>query len=544
MKPLIVQSDMSILLQTNVSNFETVKDELFKFSEISLSPDSVYIFKITKLSIWNAIAMGVTKEYVCNTLDRYSKFPVPVRVKEEVSKWFLSYGVVSLRLIEGKIYLSTKDNVLKEKITKSGRIDSLVIGEDSNGFIIPNHYRGEIKHTLMSMDISTNDEIGFTKGDPLSLEIRERHLTDNFPIEIRDYQEESSQAISVSGSGAVILPCGSGKTMVGVCLMAKERSTTLIVTNSSASVNQWKNTLLNFTTLKDEDISCYSADNKVIAPVTICTYNMLAYSRKGEFIHFNKIIKQNYGLLIMDEVHLMPAEMFRIVASFQAIKRMALTATFIREDGRHRDIFTLIGPKRYEKPWKDLEARGYIAKVRLQEVRVPLSDEDQKRYRQSTTYQEKVTIATMSDNKIKVIRQLLERHKGQKILIIGQYTEQLEKYAKELCIPIVHGSHSDKERETLYNKLRAGEIQTLIASSIANAALDIPGISVVCQISFLGGSRNEETQRVGRCSRPKEIASFFYTLVSKDTMEEKQNFNRQRFLTGEGYAYEIKEMSA
>jgi len=331
--------------------------------------------------------------------------------------------------------------------------------------------------------------------------------------------------------------------MVGIRFAEMCQSTTLIVTNSAASVKQWKQSLLEFTDLKEDQISCYDSKNKNFAPVTICTYNMLAYRYKGEFIHFDKFIKQNWGALILDEVHLMPANMFRIVASFQATKRLALTATFVREDGRERDIFTLIGPKRYDKPWKDLEAQGYIATITLKEIRVPLKSNDKKSYLESDKYQDKLNIAVMSPNKLEAIRQLMAQHKDDKILIIGQFTEQLETFAEKLNIPVVHGKHSTNEREYYYDKMRSDDINVLAASSIANAALDIPGITVVIQISFQGGSRNEEAQRVGRATRPKEKPAYFYTLVSKDTVEEAQNFNRQQFLTNEGYKYEIQEMA-
>jgi DNA excision repair protein ERCC-3 len=331
--------------------------------------------------------------------------------------------------------------------------------------------------------------------------------------------------------------------MVGIRFAEMCQTTTLIVTNSAASVKQWKQSLLDFTDLTEDQISCYDANNKTFAPVTICTYHMLAYKSKGEFIHFNRFIQQSWGALILDEVHLMPANMFRIVASFQATKRLALTATFVREDGREKDIFTLIGPKRYDKPWKDLEAQGYIASVNLKELRVPLTKKDKKSYLEAKNYQDKLDIAVMSENKVEAIRFLLAKHKGEKILIIGQFVDQLEVISGMLNIPVVHGQNSDKEREFYYDKMRSDNINELIASSIANAALDIPGISVVIQISFLGGSRNEEAQRVGRATRPKDCPAYFYTLVSKDTMEEAQNFNRQQFLTGEGYKYEIQEMA-
>lgn len=543
-KSLIVQSDNTIMLLTSDPMFNSIKDELIKFSEIKQSPDSMYVYEITALSIWNAIAIGIKKEEVIKTLNDNSMYPVPSSVVEHINNWYDSYGVVDLESYDDKnFFLKVLDSKLKLKIKDNAVVAKFLNEEKDNGFIIRNNYRGEIKSVLMKNNISVNDKIGYSSGEPLSFTMREAHRTKGFNIEVRYYQEESCSAVHSAGNGTVVLPCGSGKTMVGVRFAELCQTTTLIVTNSSASVKQWKQSLLDFTDLKEDQISCYTAENKVFAPVTICTYNMLAYKSKGEFIHFNKFIQKNWGALILDEVHLMPANMFRIVASFQSSKRLALTATFVREDGREKDIFTLVGPKRYDKPWKDLEAQGFIASVNLKELRVPMSESDKKSYTEAKTYQEKLNIAVMSPSKIEATKKLLEKHKNDKILIIGQFTEQLEMFSKQLGIPMVDGSNSTKEREFYYDKMRSDGINALIASSIANAALDIPGISVVIQISFQGGSRSEESQRVGRATRPKDKPAYFYTLVSKDTQEESQNFNRQRFLTGEGYKYEIQEMA-
>jgi DNA excision repair protein ERCC-3 len=543
MKCLLVQSDMTVMLNTNDPSFDTVKDELISFCELDQSPDKIFIFKITNLSIWNAIAMGVSKDQVLDILNKYTKFPIPDQFIKNLSKWFNSYGVVDLNTFGDDLIVTTKNSEIFSKIKNSSFYKKLIEKEVSEGFVIRKHYRGEIKHALMQIDISVNDKVGFNKGNPLHFSLRQKHRTKGFDVVIRDYQEESSQAVHVAGAGVVTLPCGSGKTPTGLMLAIKNQCSTLIVTNSAASVKQWKQTLIDFTDLTEDQISCYTASNKKVAPITICTYNMIAYRKNGEFVHFNKISQEDFGLLILDEVHLMPATCFRVVASFQACKRLALTATFVREDGREKDIFTLIGPKRYDKPWKDLEARGFIAKVNLQELRVPLNENDKNRYVSSKNYQEKINIAIMSENKLKATKILLEKHKDDKVLIIGQYTDQLEDFSRILNIPVVHGGHSDKEREKYYDQMRNDEINVLIASSIANAALDIPAINVVIQISFQGGSRSEECQRVGRSSRPKEKQAFFYTIVSKDTVEEKQNFNRQQFLTNEGYKYEIKEMA-
>jgi len=531
------------MLQTSDPMFDKVKDELIKFSEMKLSPDTMYVYEITALSIWNAITIGIEREYIFKILNENSKFPVPLNVIDHINNWYNTYGIVDLEAHDDKhFFLKVIDPSIRKKLKDNATVSPLLCEDKEKGFLIRYNHRGEIKSALMKNNISVHDQVGYTAGEPLAFKIRDVHLTKGFDIEVRYYQEESCSAVYSAGNGVIVLPCGAGKTMCGLRFAEMCQSTTLIVTNSAASVKQWKQAFLEFTDLTEDDISCYDSDNKVFGKVTICTYNMLAYRYKGEFIHFNRFIQQNWGVLILDEVHLMPANMFRIVASFQATKRLALTATFVREDGREKDIFTLIGPKRYDKPWKDLEAQGYIATVTLKEMRVPLTKKDKQEYLESDKYQDKLNLAVMSSNKIEATRQLLAKHKGEKILIIGQFTDQLDQFAKELGIPVVKGKNSSKEREYFYDRMRSDEINELVASSIANAALDIPGISVVIQISFQGGSRNEEAQRVGRATRPKDCPAYFYTLVSKDTVEEAQNFNRQQFLTGEGYKYEIQEM--
>lgn len=542
-KSLIVQSDNTIMLQTSDPMFDKVKDDLIQFSEIKQSPDSMYIYEITALSIWNAIAIGIDRDHIFQTLNENSKYPVPQTVLDHINKWFDTYGVVTLEAHDEEYFFLRVSDKIKITLKENAVVATLLCKETEDGFLIRYNHRGEIKSVLMKNNISVHDKIGYTAGETLNFKIRKTHLTEGFDIKIRYYQEESCSAVYSAGNGTVVLPCGSGKTMVGLRFAEMCQSTTLIVTNSAASVKQWKKAFLEFTDLKEEDISCYDSNNKVFGKVTICTYNMLAYRYKGDFIHFNKFIKKNWGVLILDEVHLMPATMFRIVASFQATKRLALTATFVREDQREKDIFTLIGPKRYDKPWKDLEAQGYIATVTLKEMRVPLTKSDKQDYLEATKYQDKLSLAVMSSNKVEATRQLIAKHKGEKILIIGQFTDQLDAFAKELGIPVVKGKNSTKEREFYYDQMRSDSINELVASSIANAALDIPGISVVIQISFQGGSRNEEAQRVGRATRPKDCPAYFYTLVSKDTVEEAQNFNRQQFLTNEGYKYEIQEMA-
>jgi DNA excision repair protein ERCC-3 len=388
----------------------------------------------------------------------------------------------------------------------------------------------------MEHSFPVDDTLGFTQGSSLQINLKPATT-------VREYQKEAGESINKSGNGTVVLPCGSGKTLVGIYLATLTKTSTLIVTNSQNSVKQWKNSLLKFTDISEDSISTYDANNKEIKPITITTYNMISYKKKGEFIHYATLNKFDWGLLICDEVHLLPANMFRVVASMQSSKRLALTATFVREDGREKDIFTLIGPKRYDKPWKDLENKGFISEIELQEVPVVMSEKAKSEYNTATNGQTKFEIASGNDNKIKAVKVLLNQHKNDTVLIIGQFTEQLQNLAQELNLPLVMGSTKDSSREEIYEQMRQNKINVFVASKVANAALDIPNINVVIQISSQYGSRNEEAQRIGRGIRPKDKGAFFYTLVSKDTIEETYNLNRQQFLTNEGYRYTIKEIS-
>ena len=532
-KLLIVQSDFSMMLETSHPEFVTIRNDIIKFSEIQQAPEFIHIFKITDLSIWNAAAMGTTQEYILNTLEKYSQYEIPSNVLTQVKAWYVKYGAVELEYenySSDRILLKATPEYTNEIETE---LKSLIIDKTNAGFIIENTQRGPVKNKLLQIGLPVKDNLGFTKGNPLNVNLKST-------TQLRGYQKEAAENIHTSGHGTVILPCGSGKTIVGINLVTLTKTSTLIVTNSQTSVSQWKESLLKFTDISEDDIAIYG-DNKEIKAITITTYNMVAYKNKNEFVHFNKFEKANFGLLICDEVHLMPADMFRIVASLQALKRLALTATFVREDGKEKEIFTLIGPKRYDKPWKDLEVLGFIAKIQLKEIRIPLNLVDKERYNQAVNGQIKFEISATAESKINMISQLIAKHKDDTILIIGHFTDNLEAIGKKLNIPVISGKTSAKERKFWFNKLRTKEINVLIASKIANAALDIPDINVVIQISFQYGSRNEEAQRIGRAIRPKEKEAFFYTLISKDTVEADYNFNRQKFLINEGYRYQISE---
>lgn len=534
MNKLMIQDNFTAILKKG-SNYQEIMDELIKFSEVKQSSDELSIVAFTSIAIWNAIEVGLTKEHILGTLSKYS-YNVPSKLENQISLWFERYGAMALKVFDEKrIILTTSSEDLKKEVRRIKKIKQYLELESKEGFIFSNSSRGEIKSILVQKDILVKDTIGYTKGISLPFQMK---------IEVRGYQEDSAQMVIRSGAGIVCLPCGAGKTVVGLRAMSLNQTSTLIVTNSQASVKQWKLSLLKFTSLTEDQISTYDKDNKEIRPVTITTYNMLAYKNKGELVHFNKFLSENWGLLICDEVHLFPADMFRVVASLQSIKRLGLTASFIREDGREKEILSLLGPIRFNKPWKDLEDSGHIAKVTLNEVKVEMGAEDRKRYVEASNVQEKFQIASTSSSKLSALKQLLLKHKDDKVLVIGNFTEQLLSMSKELNIPCVYGESSNQEREKYYDMMRNDQINVLIASKIATTALDIPKINVVIQVSIQYGSRSAEAQVVGRSTRPKEEGSFCYTLVSKNTVEEDYNYNRQVFLTEEGYKYEIVNLAA
>jgi len=535
MKMLLIQDDFTILLQTNHPDFEIIRDRVIRFAEIYQSPDSLYIFRITNLSIWNAAALGYSKHFILDTLKDYSINNIPSHISDKIQEWFDIYGQVKLYTVnDNTLFLYVESEKMRERLLKEKTILPLI----ENNFLVSDIHRGEIKSRLMKLGIPVEDLAGFKEGEYLNID-----LDQNNSMDCRAFQEDAERALYEGGSGVAIAPCGSGKTLIGIKLMSRVKRSTLIVTNNRASTQQWKRALLKLTNLKEDQISIYGSDNKRLAPVTITTYNMIAYKNKGEYVNFKKIKDYNWGLLLGDEIHYAPASTFRVISALQSIRRVGLTATLAREDGREADVFTLIGIKRFEKPWKDLEQQGYIAELDLNEIKVPMSESDRMRYTRAINMRDKFEIAASSENKIRVIEQLLNTHKSESILIIGHFTQQLLDLGKRLNIPVVYGETEDKIREQIYEQVRTGDRKVFIASKVANAALDIPCLSVLIQISFQYSSRNEEAQRQGRITRPNKKVGHSYTLVSEDTVEEIYNRNRMTFLTNEGYTYKVKRIA-
>lgn len=524
---MLIQRDMKIYLDTSDPFFTLLHDTLVHFTEIEKSFSTIYIYRLTKISIWSALAQGYTLDKILFFLESHGAGEY---ILSSIQSWAKVYGQITL-IPESESYLKV--------VTFRKDLDTLLknipLEKVEGGYKSPLVYRGVIKSQLMQNDLPVIDRLPYQKGVPLSFSLSESVYLDPRS----SYQIPAAQAIHMGGSGIDISACGSGKTIIGLHTMALRQTSTLIVSLSKTSLKQWQKTLLSLTTLTPDQVQIYKAKDTSLAPVTLITYNMLSYKRDGHFPHLEKVLKSgNFGLIIYDEIHLLPSDLFQMSSSCPSILSLGLTATFVREDGRVRDLFSLIGPIRFNTPWKDLESRGYISKVSLYEVQIPLDADDSQKYIHSIGLRNKYLVSAQAMSKIPYIKALLNKHRGKKILIIGQYTKQLKEISRVLGIAYVSGSTPLVERERIYDQMRSGERDVLMASKIATAALDIPAMSIVIQVSFQQGSRNEEAQRVGRLTRPKDEMAYFYTLVCKDTIESSYNLNRQKFLVAEGYRYE------
>ena len=404
--------------------------------------------------------------------------------------------------------------------------------------------RGALKVAMIRVGYPLIDRAGFRTGATLDIEMP---TDENFSL--RPYQEASVKAFfedqgGGGGSGVVVLPCGAGKTLVGMGLISQLRCQTLILAPNITAVRQWRKELLARTTLQPDQIGEYSGKEKVIAPVTIATYQIMAHrnSKTEDFTHLDLFAAHDWGLIIYDEVHLLPAPVFRFTAEIQARRRLGLTATLVREDGREDEVFTLIGPRIYDMPWRDLEKEGFIAQVRCVEVRMDMPETDREQYI-SADRRHRFRISSENPRKLEKLKSLLKRHKEDRILVIGQYLAQLRAVALEIGAPLITGHTPQDEREELYSAFREGELGVLIVSKVGNFAVDLPDASVAIQISGTYGSRQEEAQRLGRVLRPKSDgrSASFYSLVTRDSRDQDFAVRRQRFLMEQGYQYEIEE---
>jgi len=545
--PVIVQSDRSILLEVDNPNFIEARNALSKFAELEKSPEHIHTYRLSPLSLWNAASLGLTAEEVVGSLERFSKYDIPQNIRFEISEQMSRYG--KLRLVSDGEMLrleSTDRNIITE-IWNNDQIRRYLDEylDDYTLAVMPIN-RGFLKQSLIKLGYPVEDIAGYTDGLPLEIRLRKRTLRGE-EFALRAYQEESVEVFHAGGSdrggsGVIVLPCGSGKTIIGIGVMVKCSMRTLILTTNITALRQWKDELLDKTTLTEDEIGEYSGERKEIRPVTIATYNILTYrkTRASHFPHFSLFNREDWGLIIYDEVHLLPAPVFRYTAEIQAKRRLGLTATLVREDGRESDVFSLIGPKKYDIPWKDLERQGWIAAATCTEIRVPLSDELRIKYATSNL-RRRYRIASENPAKVGVVERLIRRHENDLVLVIGQYIKQLELLAEEFDAPIITGKVDNAEREKLYGAFRRGEIKLLVVSKVANFAVDLPDANVAIQVSGTFGSRQEEAQRLGRILRPKNngTTARFYSIVTKDTQDQEFAAKRQLFLTEQGYSYEI-----
>jgi len=546
-KPLIVQSDLSLLLDVHAESFEEARAAIGAFASLEKSPEHLHTYRISALSLWNAASAGLGPAEVEATLERYGRYELPRDVRFIVRDTMARFGRLTLRERPddpGGLLLSCADGDALRELSSSKRLEKW-LSPAPGGFSIRLVDRGTVKRELTRLGWPVKDEAPLVPGDPLALSLLpERRSGGGFGL--RPYQSDALSAflgggLPGSGYGVVVLPCGAGKTIVGMAAMAAIGRKTLIVTTNVAAVHQWMDELEDKTDLPPDAIGEYTGAAKVVKPVTVATYQILTWrpDKESDFPHFELFRREKWGLIVYDEVHLLPAPVFRVVAEIQAVRRLGLTATLVREDGREEDVFSLIGPKRYDVPWKDLERKGFIAEAYCREIRIPLPEREQLRYSVAEP-REKHRLSAENGAKYEAVRELVANHSGEEILVIGQFLDQLGRIAKELDAPIITGRTPNPERERIYDDFRAGLVKVIVVSKVANFAIDLPDASVAIQVSGSFGSRQEEAQRLGRILRPKARNSFFYSLVSRYTVEEEFAANRRKFLIEQGYRYAIE----
>ena len=548
-KPVTIQSDATLLLDVHASDFEEARNDISAFAELEKSPEHIHTYKLSSLSLWNAASAGVTPEEILKRLGKWSKFEIPANIIFSIKESVGLFGKIILLPSDDPYILILKitDTRIYNEINAHKKIAKILMPSNikDNSFFIKLIDRGTVKQELINLGYPVKDEVPLKKGAPLDITFRETTLS-GYSFVIRDYQKEAAftfygEGKSGNGFGTIVLACGSGKTVVGMNVMEIYKTNTLILTTNITAVRQWQNELLDKTNLTDEQIGEYTGAKKVIRPVTIATYQILTWrpDKEADFPHFDIFRKGDWGLIIYDEVHLLPAPVFRVTAELQAISRLGLTATLIREDGRETDVFSLVGPKRFDCPWKILQAKGWIAEANCFEIRTELPQELEVPYAVSGK-REKFRIAAENPVKFEIVKDIIENHREDSIIIIGQYISQLKKIQQMIKVPIITGQTPNNEREKIFNLFRKGKEKIIIVSKVANFAVDLPDASVAIQISGSFGSRQEEAQRLGRILRPKEKNAYFYSIVSHNTVEEEFSSNRQKFLTEQGYKYHIE----
>ncbi|WP_454042890.1 DNA repair helicase XPB [Cellulosimicrobium sp. Marseille-Q8652] len=545
--PLIVQSDKSLLLEVDHPRGDDARRAIAPFAELERAPEHVHTYRLTPLGLWNARAAGHDAEQVVNTLIEYSRYPVPHALLIDIAETMSRYGRLTLAQhpVHGLVLEATDRAVLAE-VLKSKRTAGLV-GErvDETTVVVHPSERGHLKQVLVKLGWPAEDLAGYVDGEKheIALSPTTPPRTEGDapkPWEMRPYQAQAVDGFWHGGSGVVVLPCGAGKTIVGAGAMARSSTTTLILVTNTVSARQWRDELVRRTSLTEDEIGEYSGARKEIKPVTIATYQVLTTKRKGVYTHLELLDARDWGLVVYDEVHLLPAPIFRMTADLQARRRLGLTATLVREDGREDEVFSLIGPKRYDAPWKDIEAQGYIAPADCVEVRLTLPEADRMTYAVAEP-EDKYRLAATATGKNRVVEQIVAQHPDDQVLVIGQYLDQLEELSNHLDAPLITGATTVRERQRLFEAFRSGEISRLVVSKVANFSIDLPEASVAIQVSGSFGSRQEEAQRLGRVMRPKADGrtAHFYAVVARDTVDQDFAAHRQRFLAEQGYAYRI-----
>ncbi len=534
--PLIVQSDKTLLLEVDHADADAARRDIAAFAELERAPEHIHTYRITPLGLWNARAAGQDAESVVDALIRYSRFPVPHALLVDVAETMDRYG--RLRLLKHPVHglvLEASDRAVLTEVLRSRKVAPMIGARiDEDTVAVHPSERGAIKAVLLRLGWPAEDLAGYVDGEAHPIDL----VQDGW--ELRDYQRQAAQGFWHGGSGVVVLPCGAGKTLVGAAAMDLAKATTLILVTNTVSARQWRDELLRRTSLTEDEIGEYSGARKEVRPVTIATYQVMTTKRKGTYAHLDLFDAKDWGLIIYDEVHLLPAPIFRFTADIQARRRLGLTATLVREDGREGDVFSLIGPKRYDAPWREIEAQGWIAPADCVEVRVSLPEPARMVYAMAEP-EERYRLAATAREKQAIISTLVARHPDDQVLVIGQYLDQLHELAELLGVPVITGETPVPERQELFALFRAGEVSTLVVSKVANFSLDLPEASVAIQVSGSFGSRQEEAQRLGRILRPKADGrgARFYTVVTRDTVDADFAAHRQRFLAEQGYAYRI-----
>ena len=538
--PLIVQSDRTVLLEVAHPSASDARHDLAIFAELERAPEHIHTYRITKLGLWNARAAGHSSDEILATLKRWSKYEVPASVTIDIAETMNRYGRMSIERDQDGLVLASTDAAVIREVSKSKKIAELLEGKltDSTYRVAP-WARGTLKQELLKLSWPAEDNAGYRPGSHYDINLDQQGWN------LRHYQEKAVSNFINGGSGVVVLPCGAGKTLVGAASMAATKTDTLILVTNTVSARQWRDELIKRTNLTAEDIGEYSGSTKEVKPVTIATYQILTAKRKGEFAHLALLDALDWGLVVYDEVHLLPAPVFKLTADLQARRRLGLTATLVREDGRESDVFSLIGPKRFDAPWKEIEQEGFISPAVCKEIRIDLPDDERLEYAAAND-SERYRMAATTPSKLGVVKQLIAKHPDERILVIGQYLDQLAELGDALGVPEITGATPVDERERLFQAFREGTERVIVVSKVANFSVDLPEASVAIQVSGAFGSRQEEAQRLGRLLRPKQSADVatFYTLVARDTVDQDYAQNRQRFLAEQGYAYEIVDAHA